>query len=871
MWIKKAEITSFGKLKQQKFLFEANNQLVFGLNEAGKSTLYQFIQAMLFGFPTKKKKGADYSPTDGSGFGGKLTIVHSTLGEIQIERFKNKNKGKAQLRFADGTVGDEGRLVQLLYPLNINLFQDVFTFQQEQLQQLEQLQENKLHDALISLGLSGSNQLFTQKNQLQQQAETLYRPRGRKLPLNLALEKLEQLTEKIQQKEQQEKNFQELVVAADEAKKQVTHLSTTDQELRKKQVTLEQQRLNFDNYQELRQLQQTDLSLTSTPAEQTALQEYYQTYQQLMKEQEQLHQALQKFSGNQASARYYFYLENETKIKELSAQQLPVNRLIDEQSHNQQQLRETTDPFWQTDLPEPFENDTAVLNFLKPVKAVNQELQEYQIRLNLLTEQQQTAEEQLNAYEKKHPEVFKPKKKQPWGFLLAGVSVLAAVFLPSPVRFVFIAMALVAIIFAIKPKVASGNKETWQDRLNQLDLINEQLMTVKKQVAILAEQQSNLVANAQQELKRRNLSTELEEVRLLASNQKALQFLSQRQKQTNLKKRNHEINQQLLQLTAQFQFLTEWLPLQDKPIVAQFQQLNDFAQEMEQIRFAETYQENAVLQQRIHQNQKEQQLLLNQHQQLLKSSELSYPAEINDYLAQQQKIMQQQQRLQDLSQTVAPLFPETVDLIQINQQMIAVQRQLEETQLKLQQAQEKEQRLRIEIQQMQKDGTLDQLYQQQSQQQAVISDLLKEYAIAKIEGQLLQDIATELSQQQLPELVTKAAEYFQILTGKKARLDFYEGTLTVNQRSVYQLSTGTKDQLIMAFRFAYLAVESADPVGPIIIDDGWLHYDHQRKRQLAELLAKFSQKYQVICLSSDQEMVSYYQELHQTVWELKGA
>lgn len=156
MWIKKAEITSFGKLKQQKFLFEANNQLVFGLNEAGKSTLYQFIQAMLFGFPTKKKKGADYTPTDGSGFGGKLTIVHSTLGEIQIERFKNKNKGKAQLRFADGTVGDEGRLAQLLYPLNINLFQDVFTFQQEQLQQLEQLQENKLHDALISLGLSGS-------------------------------------------------------------------------------------------------------------------------------------------------------------------------------------------------------------------------------------------------------------------------------------------------------------------------------------------------------------------------------------------------------------------------------------------------------------------------------------------------------------------------------------------------------------------------------------------------------------------------------------------------------------------------------------------------------------------------------------------
>lgn len=56
MWIKKAEITSFGKWRQQTFLFEAKNQLVYGLNEAGKSTLYQFIQAILFGFPTKRKK-----------------------------------------------------------------------------------------------------------------------------------------------------------------------------------------------------------------------------------------------------------------------------------------------------------------------------------------------------------------------------------------------------------------------------------------------------------------------------------------------------------------------------------------------------------------------------------------------------------------------------------------------------------------------------------------------------------------------------------------------------------------------------------------------------------------------------------------------
>jgi uncharacterized protein YhaN len=58
-------------------------------------------------------------------------------------------------------------------------------------------------------------------------------------------------------------------------------------------------------------------------------------------------------------------------------------------------------------------------------------------------------------------------------------------------------------------------------------------------------------------------------------------------------------------------------------------------------------------------------------------------------------------------------------------------------------------------------------------------------------------------------------------------------------------------------------------VSPVIIDDGWLHYDSLRKEQLAKLFAEFGKKHQVICLSSDQEMVSYYQRLQQPVIEIK--
>ncbi len=56
MKILRIEIAAFGKWRQKSFDFYSGNQLIYGGNEAGKSTIYQFIQAILFGFPSKGRK-----------------------------------------------------------------------------------------------------------------------------------------------------------------------------------------------------------------------------------------------------------------------------------------------------------------------------------------------------------------------------------------------------------------------------------------------------------------------------------------------------------------------------------------------------------------------------------------------------------------------------------------------------------------------------------------------------------------------------------------------------------------------------------------------------------------------------------------------
>ena len=183
---------------------------------------------------------------------------------------------------------------------------------------------------------------------------------------------------------------------------------------------------------------------------------------------------------------------------------------------------------------------------------------------------------------------------------------------------------------------------------------------------------------------------------------------------------------------------------------------------------------------------------------------------------------------------------------------------------------EEKQRLQLQLEQLQSDGTLDHCYQQEMELRSEIEEGMILWGKNRLLSTFLADLATALSDQQLPQLLQQASHYFSLLTNQsyqQVKLD--EGILTVvasnGTQPIYQLSTGTKDQLIMALRFAYLALQREKILSPVIIDDGWLHYDGTRKRQLAHLLAEFGQDYQIICLSSDQEMVSYYQEYQQVV------
>ncbi len=104
-------ISGFGKFQDQDVSFEDGLNVVYGKNEAGKSTLHTFIRGMLFGIEKQRGRASKndlynkYEPWAGSGtYEGWLRIESS--GEIyRIERrFQKKSK---DLTIVNETLGRE--------------------------------------------------------------------------------------------------------------------------------------------------------------------------------------------------------------------------------------------------------------------------------------------------------------------------------------------------------------------------------------------------------------------------------------------------------------------------------------------------------------------------------------------------------------------------------------------------------------------------------------------------------------------------------------------------------------------------------------------------------------------------------------------
>lgn len=196
MMIKEVHIYGYGKFEQFRVSF-APYHIVYGKNEAGKSTLMSFIHSILFGFPLKQQSDLRYEPKTNSKYGGQVILKSETWGEIRIERVKGRATGDVTVYLEDGSRGGEELLKKVLNGMDKETFQSIFSFNIHGLQQVDRLHGEELNQFLFSTSAIGTDRIMEAERSIQKQLDKLFKPSGVKPVLNVQLKQLKQTEKKL--------------------------------------------------------------------------------------------------------------------------------------------------------------------------------------------------------------------------------------------------------------------------------------------------------------------------------------------------------------------------------------------------------------------------------------------------------------------------------------------------------------------------------------------------------------------------------------------------------------------------------------------------------------------------------------------------
>lgn len=93
MHIDKLEIKGFGKINSRILVFGKGINIIYGSNEAGKTTLQWFIRSMLYGLKNSRQSGTGfmqslkrYEPWMGGQYGGAMTYTLDNGSQYRVER-----------------------------------------------------------------------------------------------------------------------------------------------------------------------------------------------------------------------------------------------------------------------------------------------------------------------------------------------------------------------------------------------------------------------------------------------------------------------------------------------------------------------------------------------------------------------------------------------------------------------------------------------------------------------------------------------------------------------------------------------------------------------------------------------------------------
>lgn len=191
MRIREIRVEGFGGLQNRTVELHGPMTVLYGPNEAGKSTLLHLIRAVLFGFPSRQSGLERFEPAKGGIHGGSLVLEPEPGSQVRVfrrsadaaaagGRGRTPSAGLVTVTLPDGREGGEELLRELLGGVTAEQFRNLFAFTLTELQALHTLTSEELGGFLHSAGLGVRASLVREtEKRLVQELESRFRPKGR--------------------------------------------------------------------------------------------------------------------------------------------------------------------------------------------------------------------------------------------------------------------------------------------------------------------------------------------------------------------------------------------------------------------------------------------------------------------------------------------------------------------------------------------------------------------------------------------------------------------------------------------------------------------------------------------------------------------
>ncbi|EAD2777986.1 hypothetical protein D3507_13200 [Listeria monocytogenes] len=899
MRITSIDIIGYGKWSDAHFNNIANFQVFYGENEAGKSTIMAFIHSILFGFPTKQQSIPRMEPKNGGPYGGRLTLEDTPLGKVIIERLKGKATGDVRIYYGDGQTAGEEKLPEIIGEIDRNTYEAIFSFDIHGLQNIHQWKKKEFERYLLATGTTGSDALLKAAEALQKKLDSLYKPSGRNPLINQQLKKVKEAQQAFQNAKKQNAQYEQLI----NAKEQVIVRQT---ELQKEKTTMRVELDALATLVDLWPLYQEWKALSNKASETTEatfppdgvirLEHLNLREKEWQNQLIQLEERQKNLISNNNYEHSAFFAENEAEVTYLIETYAAFGEREIQLKNLKQEIK-----FQQVDTKQPLRIWSSELEqtmiLLKEKEQSHKEQQhDIQLKLKFTNDSEEKLQKKIDQIEAEmwdnktfqqakeklqdSPKTSKTKTMVSLG-IFAVAFVLMIVFQAIwSVALVFVSALIVGYAFITTGKSSPTNNEQilafleqkkirqeWQQLLNEMDM-------VASQIAELRAAENKLSENIYQHtMEIRHFFSDLG-----INSEPSSNWLYE----LSIYKKNSEKRQLAMELISKLEPLVE----KQEAYRARLENLKlpiEYTDTEEKITFLRQgllyyrnhLTENAKLAEKLEQvtmqlDLVKQDLLLVKKEKadLLERANVSNE---EDFRMAAMRVKEEQKWRERLVLIEAQLEPEKREALNryenqatIKEKELQLEESLRQIELEQEQLHASLAAQNHAIDKLEEGGTFAVLMQEFYSEKSKLQQISAEWTETKLALQMLQNTMQQLQEGKLPKTLKLASEYFNHLTsGNYRKVYLQDNRLQVESKDSIpffpeELSQATKEQLYLAIRFALIDVIHKDFPLPIIIDDGFVHFDSSRMGQMMQLLQKRKSENQVIFFTCHQETRKYF-------------